>query len=219
MKNKATTTITITIGILLAFAGFEHGLFEALQGYKPTGSYFIQAIGREMLWWKHGTEDAFTLIPNYLITGICTMCVSIIIMFWSIFYLPQGISATIFLLLFILLVLVGGGIGFIPFFVITWAYATRINKPLTGCKKLLGENIRRNIAFLWPYTLAATGTSWLIVIEIAVFGFVPGITDPDVKLAICWGFLLFSLFLINVSYISGFAYDIDHNFQYKTKIA
>lgn len=209
MKNKATAIITKTIGILLAFAGFEHGLFEALQGYKSTDSNFIPAIGKEMQWWIHGSEDAFTLIPNYLITGICAMSVSIIIMIWSIFCLHKRNSTTIFLLLFILLVLVGGGIGFIPFFIVTWAYATRINKPLNLWKRWLKPKMRNNIAFLWPYALTATAICWLIAIEIAIFGYVPGVNNPNFKLAICWSFLFIALLLLNVSYISGFAYDID----------
>jgi len=209
MKNKATAIITTTMGILLAFAGFEHGLFEALQGYKPTGSNFISAIGKEMQWWVHGSEDAFTLIPNYLITGICAMCVSIMIMIWSIFCLNKRNSTTIFLLLFILLVLVGGGIGFIPFFIVTWAYATRMNKPLNRWKRWLKPKMRNNIAFLRPYALAATAICWLIAIEIAIFGYVPGVNNPDFKLGICWSFLFIALLLLNVSYISGFAYDID----------
>jgi hypothetical protein len=209
MKNKSTAIITTTIGILLAFAGFEHGLFEVLQGYKPTGSNFISAIGKEMQWWVHGSEDAFTLIPNYLITGIFAMCVSIIIVIWSIFCLHKKKSITIFLLLFILLVLVGGGIGFIPFFIVTWAYATRMNKPLNQWKRWLKPKMRNNIAFLWTYALAATAICWLIAIEIAIFGYVPGVNNSDFKLGICWSFLFIALLLLNVSYISGFAYDID----------
>jgi hypothetical protein len=209
MKNKSTAIITTTISILLAFAGFEHGLFEVLQGYKPTGSNFISAIGKEMQWWVHGSEDAFTLIPNYLITGIFAMCVSIIIVIWSIFCLHKKKSITIFLLLFILLVLVGGGIGFIPFFIVTWAYATRMNKPLNRWKRWLKPKMRNNIAFLWTYALAATAICWLIAIEIAIFGYVPGVNNSDFKLGICWSFLFIALLLLNVSYISGFAYDID----------
>jgi len=209
MKNKATAKITETIGFLLAFAGFEHGLFEALQGYKQTGTNFISAIGKEMQWWVHGSEDAFTLIPNFLITGICAMCVSIIIMIWSLFCLHKRNSTTIFLLLFILLVLVGGGIGFIPFFIVTWAYATRINTPLTRWKKWLKPKIRNSIAFFWPYALAVTAICWLTAIEIAVFGYVPGVSNPDLKLGICWSFLFIAFVLLNVSYISGFSYDIN----------
>lgn len=43
--NKATRIITATIGILFAIAGFEHGLFEALQGNTPTnGEYWRNGV-------------------------------------------------------------------------------------------------------------------------------------------------------------------------------
>ncbi|MFP3909947.1 MAG: hypothetical protein ACLFVX_08810 [Archaeoglobaceae archaeon] len=49
-KNKTTRKITAVIGVLLAFAGFEHGLFAALQGNEPVDGFFIQAIGESMKW-------------------------------------------------------------------------------------------------------------------------------------------------------------------------
>ena len=208
MKNKATKIITIVFGILLAFAGFEHGLFETLQGNKPTGGCFVPSIGPEIRWWIHGTEDAVTLIPNYLITGICAMCVGISIMVWSLFYLDKKHSATVFLILFILLVLVGGGVGFIPFFITTWAYATRMNKSLDWWKRKIKPKKDKRISASWLYTLIGVALCWLIAIEIAIFGYVPGIEDPDTRLAICWWFLLFAYILIHVTYILGFVYDI-----------
>ncbi len=43
----------------------------------------------------------------------------------------------------------GRGIGFIPFFIVTWAYATRINKPINRWKKWLGtgENFMKGTRF------------------------------------------------------------------------
>ena len=61
-----TRIITSTLGILLAIAGFSHGFFEAIQGNTPTNSLIIQAIGADNQMWEHGSEEAFTLIPNFL---------------------------------------------------------------------------------------------------------------------------------------------------------
>ena len=47
-KNRATRVITAVVGIMLAFAGLEHGLFEVFQGNKPTDGLIIQAIGESM---------------------------------------------------------------------------------------------------------------------------------------------------------------------------
>lgn len=207
--NTTTKVITSVIGILLAFAGFEHGLFEILQGNRPTSGYFIQGIGEDMQWWEHGSEDAFTLIPNYLFTGICAVSISIFIIFWSIFFVQGKLGTTIFLFLFILLVAVGGGIGFIPFFLVTWAYATRINKSLNWWRKILVPKVRKTLANIWTYALILTALCWLIAIEIAIFGYSPIQTEPDVLLNICWSFLLITMIFINLSFVSGFAHDLE----------
>jgi hypothetical protein len=210
-KNKTTRIITTTIGILLAIAGFEHGLFEVLQGNKPTDGLVIQAIGESMRWWKYGTEEAFTIIPNYLITGIFAMSVSIFIIIWSLFSADKKYGTIVFLLLFILLTLVGGGIGFIPFFIVTWAYATKINKTLNWWRKLLTQNVRKYLARIWPYTLIATAICWLMLIEIAIFGYYPGQKDAEILSNICATFLLLTMIFVNLSFISGFAHDIGRN--------
>jgi hypothetical protein len=43
--NHATRTIVSTIGIILAIAGLDHGIFELLQGNVSTGGILIQTIG------------------------------------------------------------------------------------------------------------------------------------------------------------------------------
>lgn len=207
--NRATLIVTLSVVALLAFAGFEHGLFEAMQGNQPTDGLGVQAIGEGMRWWEHGSEDAFTLIPNFLVTGIAAMALSIFIFFWAAFFLTMKRSVPVLLLLFILLVLVGGGIGFIPFFLVTCAYATRLTKPLSWWRKKLGPGARRFLAPLWPYALGFAAVCWLIAIEMAVFGYFPGLTNADVILNVCWSFLLATMLFINISYVSAFAADIE----------
>jgi hypothetical protein len=207
--NRATLIVTLAVVALLAFAGFEHGLFEALQGNRPTGAPAgIPAIGDDIRWWEHGTEDAFTLVPSFLFTGLAAMAVSVFIFFWAAFFLTKKRGVLVLLLLFILLVLVGGGIGFIPFFLVTCAYATRLKKPLNWWRKKLGPGARRFLSPLWPWALGLAVLSWLVAIEMAVFGYFPGVTDPEVILYTCWSFLLATMLFINISYVSGFAADI-----------
>lgn len=210
-NNRATRLITTITGIILAVAGFEHGLFEALQGSKPTKGFIIQAIEVTAQRWKYGGEEAFTIIPNFLITGLLAMTISIFIIIWLLFFMRRKNGTTILLLSFILLTLVGGGLGFVPFFLITWAYSTRMNKPLTWWRKTISEKVSTSFAKIWPYTVAAATICWLIVLEIAILGYFPGETDPEVIININWILLLLTLIFINLSYISGFAYDIARN--------
>lgn len=121
-----------TFGTIFGISGMLHGFFEALQGNVPTGGFFIAAIGEAHQMWPHGTEPAFTLIPNFLITGIVAMAVGLAVVVWSLLFVHRRYGSTILLLLFILLLLVGGGVAQIVFFPFIWLVSTRINKPSPG---------------------------------------------------------------------------------------
>lgn len=222
LPNRATAIITAVLGVTFAIAGIHHGFFEILQGNTPTESFFINSIGPGQQMWEYGTDGAFTLIPNFLITGIAAIFVSLVIVLGSVFVVRGSESVgrgsgigllrekwpTVFLLLFILLTLVGGGIGHIIFFLTTWAYATRMNRPLKWWRKILSGNFGRMISVVWVYSLSFASLCYIIALEISVLGYVPGVSDPGSILAVCWGFLLLGLIFINITYISGFAYDI-----------
>ncbi len=90
--------------------------------------FIVNAIGEAQRFWVEGTEPVFTLIPNLMITGIASMIVGLAIVIWSIWLLPGKYGRTVFLALFILSFLVGGGIGQAFFFIPAWAFATRMRK-------------------------------------------------------------------------------------------
>lgn len=208
--NQKTRITASILGILLGLSGLiNHGIFEILQGNTPTNGLFIEAIGESHRFWIHGTEGAVTLIPNFLITGICVLLVSLAIIVWSVKYIQVKHGATVFLFLLILLTLVGGGIGHIVLFIPVWAYATRINKPLDWWKKILPNKTTTVLAKTWMPLLVFTSLSWLIVMELGIFGYFPGQTDPDTILNICLGFVLFTVFLANLTFICAFARDIE----------
>lgn len=209
--NQATRNIVATVGVMLGIAGMNHGLFETLQGNNATDGLIIQAIGDAQRMWTYGTEEAFTLIPNFLLTGMVTIVVSITIMIWSVGFVQKKYGPTVFILLFLLLFLTGGGIGQVVFFIPTWLASTRINKPLNSWRRVLPENIRLPLSRIWPYSLSLVVMCFLIALEIAIFGFVPGVSDPDAALAICWIFLLIAWILLLCSFVSGFADDIRRN--------
>lgn len=206
-KTRITASVT---GVLLGIAGLiNHGFFEVLQGNTPTNGFFIEAIGEANRLWVHGTEAAFTLIPNFLITGICVILVSLSIILWSIKYIQVKHGTTVFLSLLVVLTLVGGGIGYIILFIPTWAYATRIDKSLDWWKNIFPARLRKTLSKLWIYGLAATSISWLIVMELGIFGYFPGQTNPDTILNIVFVFLFSTVILANLTFICGFARDIE----------
>ena len=88
MKNVTQTAIS-TFGIFSGITGLEHGIGEILQGNINPGSIAIKswtdstAIGRVL-----GGEPAMTLIPNYRISGILTILVSLVFIVWGRCFCP-----------------------------------------------------------------------------------------------------------------------------------
>jgi hypothetical protein len=206
---NATRIIATTIGVLFGlFSGVNHGFFEVLQGNKPTGGFHIYAIGEAQRFWPLAGEDAFTLIPNFLITGIASMVVGVAIMIWSIWFLPTRHGRTVFLGLFILSFLVGGGIGQVFFFIPAWAFATRMGKPLIWWRKVLPRSTWPFLSRLWIVTLLLAIAFALIGTEMAVFGRFPGLTDPETIENTALLFVFSAAILCVVSFIAGFGHEL-----------
>lgn len=207
---NATRITATVIGVFFGlFSGVNHGFFELLQGNKPTNGFFIPAIGEAQRFWPLGTEDAFTLIPNFMITGIASMIVGVAIIIWSIWYLPTKYGRIVYLGLFILSFLVGGGIGQVFFFSPAWAFATRMNKPLTWWRKLLPQRSWPFLSKLWPVTLVLATLVMLIGLEMAIFGFFPGLTEPEAIQNRALLFVLAAAILYIVSFIAGFGHELN----------
>ena len=206
---NATRAIATTIGVFFGlFSGMNHGLFEILQGNTPTDGLFIHAIGKAQRFWPLGTEDAFTLLPNFMLTGIVSMLVGLAIIVWSLWFLPGKHGRAVFLGLFILSFLVGGGIGQVAFFIPAWAFATRMDKPLTWWRKVLPRSTWLFLSRFWILTLVLATLAILIGLEMAIFGFFPGLTDPEAIQNTALQFVLASAILYVISFIAGFGHEL-----------
>jgi hypothetical protein len=211
--NRATRIVAATMGVFLGISGLDHGFFEILQGNTPTNGLFIRAIGPDQIMWFYGGEEAFTILPTFLLTGISAILVGIALIIWSVGFLDRKHGATVLLVLTILLFLLGGGIAapiiFGPF---AWGTATRINKPLSFWQKVFPKRIRGILGKLWPYTLTIAMISLAIGLYIAITGHVPGFAsdDPEQILTVTWLFVFgggWGMFLLSI--LSGFAFDIE----------
>ena len=207
--NRAIRTIVATLGVIFGIGGMGHGFFEALQGNTATNGYVIDAIGEANRMWFHGNEPAFTIIPNFLLTGIAAMLVGVAVIIWSAGFMHKKHASLIFLLLFILLFLVGGGIGQVIFFMIGWAMSMRIHKPLNWWKKVLPAGMRRFLLKLWRPFLIASSLFILFALQIAISGFVPGVSDPDSISLVMVSTLGVGLLFLILAFISGCAHDIE----------
>lgn len=209
--NRATRINVATIGVLFGSSGMTHGCSETLQGNTPTPGLLINAIAAGSSWtrWTEGAEGAFTIVPNFLLTGILAMIVGLAIIVWSIGFVHKQHGALIYLLLFVLLFLVGGGIGQIVFFVPAWAVATRIHKPLSWWRSRLPVGVRNRLAQTWPWLLGAAALLILTALVIAIFGYIPSVQEMDQVLNITLSMVGTSLILFLLAFVAGFARDIE----------
>jgi hypothetical protein len=150
MRN-ATKTVAMWFGIVAGIAGLEHGYFEILQGNtKPEGLMF-PSMGPpcvpKQIW--NACEPAMTILPNFLITGILSVILGLLIMVWSAGFIKRRNGGLVLVLLSIVLLLFGG--GFFPPIIglVGGAAGMKVNKPLTEKP----GSITRLSAALWPWTL------------------------------------------------------------------
>jgi hypothetical protein len=64
----------------------------------PTGGLIIQAIGDAHQMWYYGTEEAFTIVPNFLVAGLLAILVSLAIVVWSVGFVHTKRGASVFAL-------------------------------------------------------------------------------------------------------------------------
>jgi hypothetical protein len=206
---NATRVIATTIGVFFGlFSGVNHGIFELLQGNQHTDGLVINAIGEAQRFWVEGTEPAFTLIPNFMLTGIAAIIVGLAIVIWSLWFLHGKNGRTVFLGLFVLSFLFGGGIGQAFFFIPAWAFATRMDKPLTWWRKLLPRGVWPFLSKLWVILLVLATISMLIGLEMAIFGYFPGLTDSETLQNVNMAFVFGSAILFVLSFIAGFGHEL-----------
>lgn len=208
--NQATRINVATVGAIFGLSGMTHGFAETLQGNTPTGGLFIYAIAPGSSWtrWADGGEAAFTIVPNFLATGILAMLVGLAIIVWSLGFVQRRSGPTVFLLLFVLLFLVGGGIGQVVFFLPAWAVATRIHAPLTWWRRALPAGLRHGLALAWPALLTVASAVMLVALAFAIFGAIPGVADMERALNITLSLVGAALLGFLLAFVAGFATDI-----------
>lgn len=203
MNNK-TKLFASTFGTIIALAGIEHGIGEIFQGnVAPTGIMILSWPESEFFR-SLGGEPAMTIIPNFLITGILALLVSLALLIWATGFVQRKNGGWFMIFLSIVLLLVGGGI-FPPIFgILIGAVATKINAQAADQKANRPTGFQHFLAKLWPWSYAACIISWLLLL--------PGVplidrfTEGDITTAILV-ILILVLGTLFLTMLSGFAYD------------
>jgi hypothetical protein len=209
--NAATHTLASTLGVLVGIGSIEHGILECLQGSRPTAGLIVNALGSGHSWtvWKQGGEGAFTLLPNFLASGIVASLIGVAMIVWALGFIHSRRGPIVFLALGVASFLTGGGVAQVVLFILTWGVATRILAPLVFWRRVQPGSARPLLSPLWPRTLTASTILFLVALEIAIFGYVPGVSDPVQILHINWAILGAAVVLYVVSVCSGFAQDVE----------
>jgi hypothetical protein len=173
------------ICIICGLSGLVHGLFEILQGnqviemHTIAGKQMIYAIGKSNRFWEFGYAPAYTIIPNYLISGIIAMIFSASIIIYAIKFIEYRFTWIVLLLLSILQYISGGGAAQFGCAIIISIYALFINSPLKLLRKIPNK-VRKFISKPWLILLIIFLIVFLHSIITEVFGFLYGVRDPNI---------------------------------------
>jgi hypothetical protein len=197
--RKATRIVAAFFGIITGIFGLEHGIFEILQGSNKPLTLMFPAMGPpcipERIW--NGCEPAMTILPNFLLTGVLTMIISLLIVTWTVVLVQRKNGGIVLIVLSVSLLLVGGGF-FPPLIGLFGGTAgTMINKPRVG--KSAGNGLRFG-AMLWP---------WPLLIFIAWFPaqYLMGTFFNGFLMSIMGFVLLIILIAMPLSVFAGYAHD------------
>ncbi len=169
-SNNATRIFASTLGILVGLAGVEHGILEVLQGNVRPNGIMVDAIGPEQKLWELATETVLTIIPSMLISGILSIMLGGLVTFWAYKKVDSKYGSVVLLLLCVALFLVGGGFAPIFLTILAFVAATQVNRPLRFWRTRAPTALRDLIAGLWPWTLIVSVVSFVVAVEIAIFG-------------------------------------------------
>jgi hypothetical protein len=209
---NAMKSLTKTIGVICGISGLEHGFFEALQGnvapeyHTISGSPMIYAIGDAQRFWKYGFEYAFTVVPDYLITGILAMAISLLVVFCSVRFLDKKFGWLGFIVLSVLQYLTGGGAAQFGPAIMMGLVAITIRHPLKW-RRATCPGLRRALAWPWLWLLILFAFVFCHSIVTAVFGFFYGVNDPEIINQILWGMLDVMIILLPLAMISALVRD------------
>jgi hypothetical protein len=191
------------LGVYAGLLGAAHGFLEILQGSVATAGFMISAIGppcqAETIW--HGCFPAVTLVPNFQVTGILALAVSLAVAVWAALFVGRKWGGPVLIALALLMLPVGGGIIPVVIGVVAGAAGTRIHTPPDRLAARLSGRSLGALAKLWPWSL------------VAYFLWIPsqyalGTLFNDFMSKLSFPALLLEFALLMLAILSASAYDI-----------
>jgi hypothetical protein len=175
----------------------------------------IAAIGLEQRFWIYGEETALTIIPSFLISGILSVILGIIVIVWSVVFIDRKHGALVLMLLSLALFLVGGGFAPIFMALIASLTATRIHKPLKFWRAVLPDGLRKFLGKIWLGVLIAFVIIFVFSVIVAIFGWpLTVFFDDETAFNHLNSLSLLMVGMMLLSSLTGFAYDLQKQIEY-----
>ena len=178
-----------------------HGYYEILQGNARPAGLIISSIGPpcvpEETW--NACEPAMTIVPSFLVSGILSVLIGLVIVLWSLFNIRRKLGGVTLILLSVLLLLFGGGF-FPPLIGIIGGIAgLKIRTPITT--QSAGPVIQLG-SRLWPWPL--------VIFLVWVYGqwVVGSLFNDFLQSVMIYGVLLI-LAMMPLSVFAAYARDVE----------
>lgn len=183
--GRAARVSVSAFGLVVALAGFEHGIGAALQGpVEPPGLVFESwpdSPAYEIL----GGEPAMTVVPNLLVAGALTTLVSVAFGVWSVRYVGRRRGGVGLIALSVLLLLVGGGFGPPMLGLVLGLAATRLDSGWRWLERATTAGTRRRLGRFWAPSLVVGLASLLALWPgVPLLAFLFGFADAGLVVAL-----------------------------------
>lgn len=165
MNNK-TNFITSVMGTIAGIAGVEHGLGEILQGNVNADGIVFTSWPDSKMFVAMAGEPAMSLIPNMLISGILSIIIGFIFIYWAIKQVNHKQYGVGLLLLSIVLLLVGGGFG-PPLLGMILGFVTLVSRRKQIYSAISHDNsFSKHFGNRWKILFSITLALWLMLFPV-----------------------------------------------------
>jgi len=181
LPNISAARIVASIfGVLVGIGGITHGIGETLQGNIAPSGITINSWTEDPIATNMGGEPAMTIVPNFLVTGVLTILVSLAVLVWAALFVQRKNGGWILVFLSVAMLLVGGGFAPPIIGVLAGMAGTGIKTTSNWWRTHLPANNRRYLAKLWPWVFSACVVNGIfLVIGSVILVYFFGMNNPD----------------------------------------
>jgi hypothetical protein len=197
--------LAVVGGFLAGVGGFVHGIGEVRQGSSSPGGIVFDSWTTGGIANNLGGEPAMSVVPDLLVSGLLTLCISIAVALGALRLADQRYGGSGLATLSVLMLLVGGGfgppvLGLLAALVLGAAHGTR-RHAATWTRGRVG----RGVGAAWPTLFWLCLTDYAFLTLGSVLAGV--VLDVDISSAFVFGLFL-AVLAMPTAALAGTAYDV-----------